>query len=266
MASRLNRHTAAVGFCLVLLLPAVVGLAQDSGSGGITGVVKDPSGAVIWGAVAEVYSTETGVMERRLTTNADGLYTAKLLRPGSYRLEVTATGFVKYVATLAVRLNELERHDVTLEVGTLQQEISVQAAGTLINTQSPTTGEPIDNQTLTALPLAEPNFLFLLGLSPGTSTEPPDVRTSGRATVDVSVNGQRTTNNSVTMEGINVDDFNLAHFDYLPIPNPEAIQEFKVATSLYDASLGSKGRRCSRDRIAIGDQRPARGTVWIGAQ
>ena len=136
---------------------------------------------------------------------------------------------------------KLERHDVTLKVGTFQQEVSVQAAGTLINTQNPTTGEPIDNQTLTALPLAEPNYLFLLGLSPGTSTEPPDVRTSGRATVDISVNGQRTTNNSVTMEGINVDDFNLAHFDYLPIPNPEAIQEFKVATSLYDASLGSKG-------------------------
>ena len=67
------------------------------------------------------------------------------------------------------------------------------------------------------------------------------MRKSGRATVDVSVNGQRTTNNSVTLEGINVNDFNLAHFDYLPIPNPEAIQEFKVSTSLYDASLGSKG-------------------------
>jgi hypothetical protein len=55
------------------------------------------------------------------------------------------------------------------------------------------------------------------------------------------VNGQRTTNNSVTIEGITVNDFNLAHFDNLPIPDPEAIQEFKVATSLYDASLGSKG-------------------------
>ena len=67
------------------------------------------------------------------------------------------------------------------------------------------------------------------------------MRTSGRALVDYSVNGQRTTNNSVTMEGISITDFNLAHFDYLPIPNPEAIGEFKVATSLYDASLGSKG-------------------------
>ena len=204
-------------------------------------MVKDPSGAVVRGATVEVFNVETGVMERRVTTNADGLYTAGLLRPGSYRVEVTDQGFGKYVATLAVRLNELERHDVTLEVGTFQLEVMVQAVGTLVNTENATTGQSIDNHTLTALPLAEPNYLFLLGLSTGTSTEPPDVRTSGRAIVDISVNGQRTTNNSVTIEGINVNDFNLAHFDNLPIPNPEAIQEFKVATSLYDASLGSKG-------------------------
>jgi hypothetical protein len=235
------RRVRGLGLGLVLFFSSAFAPAQSSQSGGITGVVKDPSGAIVRGATIEVYNGETGVMERRVTTNADGLYTAGLLRPGPYRVEVTDPGFGKLVARLAVRLNELERHDVTLEVGKLRLEVSVEAAGTLINTENPTTGEPIDNRTLTNLPLAEPDYLFLLGLSTGTSTEPPDVRTSGRATVDISVNGQRTTNNSVTVEGINVNDFNLAHFDNLPIPNPEAIQEFKVATSLYDASLGSKG-------------------------
>ena len=75
-------------------------------------MVKDPSSAVVRGATVEVYNVETGVMERRVTTNADGLYTAGLLRPGSYRVEVTDQSFGKYVATLAVRLNELERHDL----------------------------------------------------------------------------------------------------------------------------------------------------------
>jgi len=236
-----ERSAAGFRLCLVLLLTAVLAPAQSSQSGGVTGVVKDPSGALVRGATVEVYNGETGVMERRVTTDADGLYAARLLRPGPYRVEVTDQGFGKHVTILTVRLDELERHDVILQVETLQLEVSVPAAGTLVNTQSPTTGQPIDNNTLTTLPLAEPNYLFLLGLSTGTSTEPPDVRTSGRATVDVSVNGQRTTNNSMTVEGINVDDFNLAHFDYLPIPDSEAIQEFKVATSLYDASLGSKG-------------------------
>ena len=241
MATRFEESAVGLGLGLVFLLSAWCSLAQTSQSGAITGVVRDSSGAVVRGAAIEVYNLDTGVMERRLITNSDGLYAARLLRPGSYRLEVTDQGFKKYVASLSVRLYELERHDVTLEVGMLQQEVSVQAAGTLVNTESATTGQPINNHTLTTLPLAEPNYLFLLGLSTGTSTEPPDVRTSGRATVDVSVNGQRTTNNSMTVEGINVDDFNLAHFDNLPIPDSEAIQEFKVATSLYDSSLGSKG-------------------------
>jgi hypothetical protein len=133
-------------------------------------VVKDPSGAVVRGATVEVYNVETGVRERLVTTNEDGSYNAELLRPGPYRVEVTDQGFRKYVATLAVRLNELDRHDVTLEVGTLQLEVLVQAVGTLVNTENATTGQPIDNHTLTTLPLAEPNYLFLLGLSTGTST------------------------------------------------------------------------------------------------
>ncbi len=240
MMSKWSPAALALFGATFLLLPSFA-LAQDSQSGGITGVVKDQSGAILAGAAVEIYNLETGTMERRVTTDAVGLYTISLLRPGPYRLQVADKGFNNYVTTLSVRLNEMGRHDITLRVGTVQQDVSVQAEETLVNTQSPTTGQPIENGTLTALPLAEPNFLFLIGLSPGVSTEPPDVRKSSRATVDVSVNGQRTTNNSVTMEGINVNDFNLAHFDYLPIPNPEAIQEFRVATSLYDASLGSKG-------------------------
>jgi hypothetical protein len=87
--------------------------------------------------------------------------------------------------------------------------------------------------------LASPNFLFLLSLSSGVSGEPTDVRTAGRGSADVSVNGQRTSNNSVSLNGINVNDFNLAHFDTVPLPNPNTLQEMKVATSLYDATQGS---------------------------
>jgi len=215
--------------------------AQSGESGGVAGIVKDTSGAVISGATVAVYSEQTGKLERSIVTDASGGYNVGLLRPGRYRAEVSVAGFRKHVVKFDIRLNEVERQDVLLEVGVITETVTVQAGDTLINTEAPTTGQPIDNQTLTTLPLAEPNFLFLLGLSPGTGTEPADVRKAGRANVDVSVNGQRTSNNSVTVEGISVNDFNLAHFDYLPIPNPESIQEFKIATSLYDASLGSKG-------------------------
>src|SRR5262249_53362837 len=115
------------------------------------------------------------------------------------------------------------------------------ATPSLINPSSATTGPGLDSQTLRTLPLASPNFLFLLNLSTGVTGDPTDVRSAGRGTADVTVNGQRTSNNSVSLEGINVNDFNLAHFDTVPLPNPTTLQEMKVATSLYDASQGSKG-------------------------
>lgn len=91
------------------------------------------------------------------------------------------------------------------------------------------------------LPLASPNVLFLLSLSSGTSGDLTDVRTNGRGSANITVNGGRTSNNSISLEGINITDFNLAQFDNMPLPNPDVLQEFKVATSLYDASQGGKG-------------------------
>ncbi|MBI3694170.1 MAG: TonB-dependent receptor [Acidobacteria bacterium] len=204
--------------------------------------MKDSTGAIIPGATVEIFNETTGVSERRMSTGPEGNYTATLLPPGSYRLEVTGSGFKRYQAVgVPVRINETTRHDTALELGAVQEAITVEAFSTLVNTESATTGQGVDSKTLAALPLPVPNFLFLLALSPGAAGEPADVRSANRGIVDINVNGQRTTNNSVSIEGINVNDFNLAHFDTVPLPNPAAIQEFKVATSLYDSSMGSKG-------------------------
>jgi hypothetical protein len=241
MLSEFRKSLSWLGMGLLLLLTASFAFAQGVETGGIAGVVKDPSGAVISGATVEVYNLETGTVERRTTTDTSGYYHVTSLRPGSYRLEISNAGFRKYVLTLQVRINETQRQDMTLDVGTVTETVAVVATQSLINTESPTTGQPVTSQTLSTLPLSEPNYLFLLNLSPGVAGEPQDVRKAGRANVDLTVNGQRTSNNSVTIEGITVNDFNLAHFDYVALPSPEAIAEFKVATSLYDASLGSKG-------------------------
>jgi hypothetical protein len=211
-------------------------------TGGITGVVTDQGAALVKGASVDVISESTGKSVRTVTTGDDGGFTANLLPPGNYRLEVTARNFKKaVVAGAQVRITETTRQDVSLEAGRIEETVNVEATPTLINTANATTGQPIDAQTLRTLPLASPNFLFLLSLSSGTAGEPTDVRSAGRGTADVNVNGQRTSNNSISLEGINVNDFNLAHFDTVPLPNPSTLQEFKVATSLYDASQGSKG-------------------------
>jgi Carboxypeptidase regulatory-like domain/TonB dependent receptor-like, beta-barrel len=224
------------------LLFATSVFAQASQTGGITGVVSDSGGALVTGATVDVINESTGKSVRSATTAGDGGYAITLLPPGTYRLEITAPNFKKaIVAGAQVRIGESTRQDVTLEPGRIEETVNVEAGTSLINPSSAVTGQPLGAETLRTLPLASPNFLFLMSLSAGTASEPTDVRTAGRGTADMNVNGQRTSNNSITLEGINVNDFNLAHFDTVPLPNPTTLEEMKVSTSLYDASQGSKG-------------------------
>ncbi|HET7183215.1 MAG TPA: TonB-dependent receptor [Terriglobales bacterium] len=224
----------------IVLLTATFAFSQV-GATGIDVVVRDPSDAFVSGASIKIYNVSTGVLERQMTTGSNGETVATLLRPGTYRVEVTAAGFKRYEVIVEVRIGETVKQAAKLEIGTGNESITVEAAPSLVNTESATTGQPIDSRTLEELPLASPNFLFLLTLSTGTAGEMPDVRASTRGNIDINVNGGRTTNNAFSLEGINVNDLNLAHFDNVPLPNPDAVQEFKTATSLYDASQGSKG-------------------------
>jgi len=227
---------------LLMGLCVVIASAQANQTGGITGVVTDKNGALVAGATVKVISEATGKAERTSITADDGGFSFTLLPPGRYKLEISAANFKKaVVGDVQVRITETARQDVALEPGNISETVNVEATPTLINPSSAQTGQGLDAQTLRTLPLASPNFLFLLNLSTGVTGEPTDVRSAGRGTADVTVNGQRTSNNSVTLQGINVNDFNLAHFDTVPLPNPNALQEMKVATSLYDASQGSKG-------------------------
>ncbi len=239
MRSVLGLFVSVVFAALFCVVPAY---SQAIQTGGISGVVTDQGGALVKGATVDVISEATATSVRTITTGDDGTFTATLLPPGSYKLEITAANFKKAVILgVQVRTTETTRQEVSLEAGRIEETVNVEATPTLINPESATTGQPLDAQTLRSLPLASPNFLFLLSLSSGVTGEPTDVRSAGRGSADVTVNGQRTSNNSVSLEGINVNDFNLAHFDTVPLPNPNTLQEMKVSTSLYDASQGSKG-------------------------
>lgn len=236
-----NVSRLLVSGLLVGLFAAVV-CGQAIQTGAITGVVTDKSGALVPAATVNVVSESTGSVVRTMTTGDGGGFSINLLTPGIYRLEISAPNFKKaVVAGVQVETTKTTRQDVTLEAGRIEEVVNVEAAPSLINPSSATTGQGLDSQTLRSLPLASPNFLFLLSLSTGVTGEPTDVRSAGRGTADVTVNGQRTSNNSVSLQGINVNDFNLAHFDTVPLPNPNTLQEMKVSTSLYDASQGSKG-------------------------
>ncbi|HXB22088.1 MAG TPA: carboxypeptidase regulatory-like domain-containing protein [Candidatus Solibacter sp.] len=231
----------SVVLLVLLLLLAGIAFSQSAQSGAISGSVTDPSGAVIGNATITIVNDATKNVERTVASTGDGLFTVTLLPPGDYTVNIKAAGFKQFSEKVTVILNKASRLDAKLVLGNVNEVVEVTATGTQVNTESATTGQPIDAATLQALPLPVPNFMLLLGLSAGTSGEMPDVRNANRGIVDINVNGQRTSNNSVSLEGINVNDFNLAHFDTIPLPNPHAIEEFNVATSLYDASSGTKG-------------------------
>ena len=153
---------------LISILFATVAFSQGSQTGGLTGVVTDPQGAVVPGATVNVINESTGQTERSVTTEADGGYSVTLLPPGKYRLEITARNFKHSDITgVQVRINETTRQDVTLAVGNVQEKVEITATSSMINPVSPVMGQAINAQTLQALPLASPNFLFLLNLSSG---------------------------------------------------------------------------------------------------
>ncbi|MEA2173665.1 MAG: hypothetical protein QOD00_1257, partial [Blastocatellia bacterium] len=196
---------------LISFLFVVTAFSQGAQTGGLTGVITDPAGAVVPNATIKIISENTGNAERTINTDSDGSYSATLLPPGMYRLQISAANFKQSQVTgVQVRLNETARQDVRLEVGNVQERVDIEATPSLINPASAVTGQAIDSATFQRLPLASPNVLFLLSLSTGTAGEPTDVRTNGRGGADINVNGGRTSNNSISLEGINVNDFNLA--------------------------------------------------------
>ena len=144
----------ASGLLVGLFVVAVFG--QASQTGGITGVVTDKNGAVVPGATVDVISEAIGKV-RTLTTGDDGGFAVTLLPPGKYRLEVSAPNFKKAnVAGLEVTIVETTRQDVTLEPGNIQETVNVEAAPTLINPSSATTGQGLNSQTLRTGPCRWP--------------------------------------------------------------------------------------------------------------
>src|SRR5438128_8753236 len=123
----------------------------------------------------------------------------------------------------------------------VQEKIEVQAIVQAVETTAATTGQAIDSRTIRNLPLATQNFQQLLTLSAGTNSDLNASAQLGRGEVHIQVNGQREDNNNYLIEGISATDYNVAALATTPLPSPDVVQEFKVQTSLYDASQGRNG-------------------------
>jgi hypothetical protein len=230
----------ALSVCLACF--AGDGLAQGGATGAIGGTVQDKSGAVISGAKVEIVNAETGQSVRQLTTDSSGLFSAPLLPVGTYSVGVSAAGFAttKFPG-IVVRITETTRMSAVLAVTSVQEEVEVSAEVATVNTVNPTTGESLGSATIATLPLASRNFQQILTLSAGASSDLNNASQLGRGQVFIHVNGGREDNNNYLIDGISVADYAFGELTYTPLPNPDSIQEFKVSTSLYDATQGRNG-------------------------
>src|SRR5579864_8930944 len=228
-------------FVVIVLLASFMH-AQGGATGAITGTTQDSAGGVIAGATVNVVSEATGQSIRQMTTDSSGNFTVPLLPIGTYSLEVSARGFANTkFPHIAVNITETTRISAVLKPSTVQEVVDVQAEVATVETTNATTGESLLNTTITSLPLATRNFQQLLTLSAVASSVINNAAQLGRGAVFIHVNGGREDNNNYLIEGISAADYAFGELTYTPLPNPDAIEEFKVSTSLYDASQGRNG-------------------------
>ena len=238
----LSRKTTVLPFLPpFLILSFVTALAQSGTTGRIVGTVKDKNGAVITGAQVTV-ALRIPDEGRKVISDTKGDYAVVLLPPGIYRVRIDAGGFKQtLIDDVQVSITQTTVVNAELEVGTLKESVIINITGSLMQRDGPQLGRVVDSRAVSELPLATRNFTQILGLSPGTAVALPDNTAVGRNSQNVSVNGARTTQNNLQVTGVDANNIGSNGAGLWAAPAPETIQEFKVQTSLYDATFGRAG-------------------------
>ena len=219
---------------LATLLMTMSGYAQ-SVRGTILGTITDESGAVIRGAKVTVHHVSTGLVRSEMS-NDGGEYSLPQLPVGLYTVDVEQTGFKKAERTnVELRVDDKLRIDVALAIGQVTETVAVEATAPIINTDSATLGNVVDNKKVTELPLNGRNFLQLNLLVPGANqgVKGSQNQTQGGS---ISINGVREQSNNFLLDGMDNND--LAINQYAVAISTEAIQEFKIQGSTYSAEFG----------------------------
>jgi hypothetical protein len=230
--------------CLLLSSHALA-LSQTAGTGALTGVVIDSAGAVVADAQVKVINEATKEA-RAVTSQPNGGYAVPLLPPGAYRIEFSKAGFKSAVKSgLRINVTETARFDVKLEPGGVQEQVEIAAGAQLLQTESSALGRVTDQQSVSNLPLVTRNYTQIVTLSPGIAAPVTNAAALGRGQGGESQGNFRAygasgADNNFQMNGVQINDLQASggFSGGIAIPNPDAIQEFKAQTGLYDASFG----------------------------
>lgn len=245
----------------LLIVSSTISTFAQNNKGAIVGTVKDPNDALVAKAQVKVTSTRTGEV-RTTDTSDDGTYTVTNLEPGPYNVTVEASGF-QTVTFEAVQVETNARLPLDVKfasVASSTSSVTITAEGApLVESETSVRGDLITGREVTDLPIPQRNFTLLAQLSPGVvrpnlgllggggnfveggggrnNTESTRFRESGGSVMVV--NGARPTNNNFTLDGV---DNNEPQFGQIAIyPQPDAIAEFKIETSVPSAESGRAG-------------------------
>src|ERR1039457_446164 len=209
----------------------------------VTGVVRDASGSVAPNVRITLLNVDTAVSHTTLSNSA-GNYVFLGITPGNYTLQAEAPGFeISKVPQFALAVNQTSTIDLTMQVGTVQQSISVEATGQLVQSATAELGTVVAEKQVADLPLNGRNFTQLLSLTPGVAPVSVSQNSggfgnvfTGGAFVFPAINGQTNRSNFFLMDGIN--DQGSFQSTYTVAPIIDQIEEFKVNSHNDQAEFG----------------------------
>ena len=224
--------TCRIAFCLLFASAAM--WAQNTAQ--INGAIKDSAGLAVPGAEVKATQTATGAV-RTAVSGADGAYVLPNLPLGPYQVEVSKEGFSKYVQSgILLQVDDNRTIDAALKVGAVNEQVTVQADASLVETHSTSVGTVVDEQRVLEMPLNGRDvteLIFLAGMAtPGVGSS----SLRNYPTILISVAGGIGPSTQYMVDGTNHND-SYNNLNY-PLPFPDALQEFKVETSALPAQYG----------------------------
>jgi hypothetical protein len=230
--------TACLLLVILHLMSSPFSASAQTHRGSIRGILTDSSTAPLANVVIKIVQTDTNE-SRNVRSGEQGEFAVSSLPPGPYRIEVEQTGYKKHSRLVVLQVNQELRVDASLEIGQISEEIIVTAPATQLRKDSSAIGTVVENRQISGLPLDGRNFLDLTLLVPGAAPAAQGSANSVRGDVGLSVNGAREDSNSFLLDGVyNIDPkLNSAGVT----PPIDAIREFEMLTSTYDASFGRNG-------------------------
>src|SRR5215207_500283 len=217
----------AITVCLLFLV-STFALAQGT-RGSIRGKVTDPNGAAVVGANVRLIDVARNQELRTVQTNEDGEYQFLEVDPATYTVAIQSPGFSEArLSEVKVEPNRNLQLDAALTVGTTTEEVTVSASQEILDRETPMLGTTVENRRVVGLPLNGRNILDLALLQPGVT------QTAAGA---IRGNGQRSVENNFQLDGSNNNEVAVGGSTGVQ-PRPDAVQEFRLLTSNFEAEFG----------------------------